>query len=286
MSSHSSGVQNGAGASAPSDRLDNRIDFDVQTCRAEKDIVAGLQPQAARSGRDRNRFAGPDNAGAVCAAVIEEAEFPGAARAFDVGMIARDAQVRLFSAIRERHVIRADQPIQAIADFRAPSQIDARSGEHIVGPLRHSLCDRQFQRAAAGLRRRQRQWKAANAIELDVEPRRRPMRLCAIDITRADAQSCPIAAGRLNAVDDPLLQGRLRSQYRFEARPRLCGIRANKDSDLVERENVLSAPSRLDALLDSVDDGMHDFEWFTRLALRELLRRVIDGARQAGFQTS
>ena len=91
-----------------------------------------------------DRAAAADDAGAVRAAIVLEPVLPGVGVVGQVGVLARDAPVRL-GPLLERHVVRPDDALLRIDHFRAAADIDPAAAENLSAPRRLPGHDGQLQ---------------------------------------------------------------------------------------------------------------------------------------------
>src|SRR5579859_697741 len=103
--------------------------LDSHSCLAEHDFIVRLQPYAARTPKDRNSFAAADDPSSVFAAVIVQSEAAGRRLVGDVRMRPRNRLVDPAPTFREHHVIRPDQPVAVVTDFRTPADVYPRKGQ-------------------------------------------------------------------------------------------------------------------------------------------------------------
>src|SRR5687768_3724936 len=113
-------------AKEPSGSLLAFVNPDSSACLSDDDLVAGLQAHASRTRRHRNRFAVPHQGRPMGAPVVRDAILPQRFGVLDVRVPSRYGVVGQIFTVHERHVIRSDQTIQAIANLHAPAEVDAR----------------------------------------------------------------------------------------------------------------------------------------------------------------
>jgi len=118
-------------------------DLEPQAGLADVDLVAGLQPSASRTpGRQRNRPAAAEHAGATGAVVVEE---PVAAvrRPHDMGVGARHGLVDPVLAVGEDDLVAPDDALVVVEDFGEPADVGTLGlqGKRLVRGL--ALDDRE-----------------------------------------------------------------------------------------------------------------------------------------------
>ena len=217
------------------------------------------------------------------AAIIGDPILPQPFGVFDVRVPARNRVVRRAVAFRERHVVRSDEPMAAVANLCVPSEIDARERECVDRFFRRSIEDGDLQRRRrCGFR--SPRLSRCNAIELDVKLGRRPVRLRPRDKRACDMHPRWLTPGITQACRDSVVQLRIAVENGLQTCAGFSRAGDDRHLDPVERENVRSPPCRLHSILDRIDDPMHNLERLARARLRPSLCRAVERSRDARFQ--
>ena len=77
--------------------------------------------------------------------IVAETILTPAVSALDVSMVSGHGRIRLCGTLDKSHVVRPDETITAVANFRATAEIDARRCEDIARLLSRTLKSCQFQ---------------------------------------------------------------------------------------------------------------------------------------------
>src|SRR5262245_9661363 len=128
---------------------------DSEASLAQDDLVAVAEAHAERAIRHSDRSSVADHARAMRAAVVVKPVRTGARVVRDVGVPARDALVDVTAVLEEGDVVRANQPVAAIADLDGATEIDPLGGQRIFlllsGADEHGELDR-WRRHRGGVR--------------------------------------------------------------------------------------------------------------------------------------
>jgi hypothetical protein len=209
----------------------------------------------------------------------------GASRVLDVRMAARHGLVRRVVSIDKCEVIRSNETMAAVANFRASADVDSRHGERVRRLFRRSMRDRYAE--IRGLSRRlvrrsalrgggsaigakAERLHSGDTIELDVEVWSRPIRSRPGRVRNADVQRRRVTSGVAQSRDNPLLELFIAFEHGRESCANIARAGGDPDLHLIEREHVPAASDRLQPRLHRLDDGVKSFQrlertWFAPL---------------------
>ena len=130
------------------DHLTNRFNFNEQARLSQSDLISGLQSYSTRTRRHCDRCTVPLNARSMSASIVAKPILARIGSTGDVGVSPGHAQIGL-SSLGERHVIRPDQSIPAIANFQTTAEVDPCRREKVSRLFSRAVSDCQLQTADA-----------------------------------------------------------------------------------------------------------------------------------------
>jgi len=159
---------------SPLNQYNDIRDSHPQARFSQHHLITRLEPDAARAGGYANRPPIPDKGGAVSAPVIGDAKGFRTLVVVDMSVATGDRVIGRPRAILEDNVVGSNQTIPAVAQFRAPPEIDPFECQRIGRLISRSARNRQFELTR---RRYQRHWTAGQrgAAEVDVKLGRQPI---------------------------------------------------------------------------------------------------------------
>ena len=103
----------------------------AQTRAAEDDFIARVEADAAAAARHRQHASVADDAGAMLAAIVVQPERAGRGLIGDVRVAARHGRIGVAGSFEESDVIRANEPLPAVAHLGAAADVDTALRERV-----------------------------------------------------------------------------------------------------------------------------------------------------------
>src|ERR1043166_4523978 len=161
-------------------------DFYPEVGLSQRDDVSRLQADAAGTGGNGDGFAVSKDVRTMRAAIVANAIRGRCRCAFDMSVLPRDAEVWPFGALVKGDIVRPDQTIAIVADFRTPAQIYPATVENIFLPLSRAFDNGQRQGLLGDDLLGRGVSRTVRAVELDIKFGIRPVGLGLVDIVRGD----------------------------------------------------------------------------------------------------